>query len=109
MVKIFAALKEDPSLHSRVLRMVQPITPVLGDLMFSIASMGIRHAHDIKTHTGKHTNKIKINISFKNHAHTHMLSHVCMCARMCVCVCVHMCMVGRWLKEQSAFQASLKT
>lgn len=54
-LRIFAVLKEDPSLHPRVLRMVQPITPVLGDLMCSIASMGSRHAHDINTHTQANT------------------------------------------------------
>lgn len=55
MVKIFAALKEDPSLHPRVLRMVQLITLVLGALMCSIASMGSRHAHDMNIHTQANT------------------------------------------------------
>lgn len=54
-LRIFAALKEDQSLHPRVLSMVQAITPVLGDLMCSMASMGSRHVHDINTHTQANT------------------------------------------------------
>lgn len=32
-LRIFTVLKGDPSVHPRVLRMVQPITPVIGDLI----------------------------------------------------------------------------